>query len=364
MKLRLIDAGIVSGLRSQSIYHGLGYAQKPNTTNTIVLVTPETPYMCIGFFQDAENELDINYCKQNQLPIIRRETGGGAVYIDSGQLFVQWIFQQSSLPKRVDKRFELFVKPLIETYKFFGIDAYYHPINDVHIDGKKIVGTGAATIGESQVMTGNFLFDFDYSAMINSIHVPNSDFRDSVTKNLKKYLTNINRELVSPPKREEVRDVYIQKCEEIFGLKVEFGNFTDIELMEIEKTENKFLKESWLFQIVKRPSKDKLFKIHLGAWIGYMNHSFNKGSLNALITMKDNCIEEIKLKIISQETLNYSIENIENNLIGVKMERELINEKVKAIVKSDVCKEWVECIYKIKKLQLQQSGHGTMARSN
>ena len=364
MKLRLIDAGTVSGIRSQSIYHGLGYAQKSNTPDTIVLVTPGTPYMCVGFFQDVKNELNLKYCNENQLPIIRRETGGGAVYIDSGQLFVQWIFQESSLPKRVDKRFELFVKPLIETYKFFGIDAYYHPINDVHVKGKKIVGTGAATIGEAQVVTGNFLFDFDYPTMINSIHVPNSDFRGSVAKNLNKYLTNINRELVSPPERKEVRNIYVQKCEEILGLKIELGNFTDIELREIEKIENKFLKETWIFQTIRKPSVDKLFKVHLGVWIGYMNHEFDKGSLNALITMKDDCIEEIKLKITSLETLNYSIENLENNLIGVKMERELISEKVNDIDKSDVCKEWVECIYKIKKLQLQQSGHGTMARSN
>ena len=72
MNIRFIDAGTVSGLRSQSIYHGLGYAQKPDSPNTIVVVTPETPYMCIGFFQDLENELDINYCKKNDLPIIRR----------------------------------------------------------------------------------------------------------------------------------------------------------------------------------------------------------------------------------------------------------------------------------------------------
>ena len=73
MKIRFIDAGVVSGIRSQSIYHGLGYAQKLSTPDTIVLTTPETPYVCIGFFKDPENELDINYCRKKQLPIIRRE---------------------------------------------------------------------------------------------------------------------------------------------------------------------------------------------------------------------------------------------------------------------------------------------------
>ena len=364
MNIRFIDAGIVSGLRSQSIYHALGYAQKPFTLNTIVLVTPETPYMCIGFFQDAENELDINYCKRNQIPIIRRETGGGAVYIDDGQLFVQWIFQQSSLPRRVDKRFELFVKPLIETYKFFGIDAYYHPINDVHVDGKKIVGTGAGTIGEAQIVTGNFLFDFDYTTMLNSINSPTKDFRDMIDKNLNYYLTTIKRELGKAPERNEVIQVYRKKCEEILGVKCELGSFTEEELMKIEQIGNKFLEESWLYQNKRKRSKNKLFKIHLGVWIGYINHEFDDGSMSALITMKDDYITEIKLKANNIERSNYSIQELENSLIGVKMDWELIKQKVKSKVGGIHNNEWVECIYKMKELQLQQTGHGTMARSN
>ncbi|NJN42021.1 MAG: lipoate--protein ligase family protein [Flammeovirgaceae bacterium] len=108
MPIRWIDAGKVSALRSQSIYHGLGYAQKDGTENTIVLATPESPYMCIGHFQDARNELDLEFCKKQNLPIIRRETGGGTVYIDSDQLFVQWIFQRGYLPPKVEHRFQFF----------------------------------------------------------------------------------------------------------------------------------------------------------------------------------------------------------------------------------------------------------------
>jgi len=364
MNIRFIDAGTVSGLRSQSIYHALGYAQQPVTRNTIVLVTPETPYMCIGFFQDTENELDINYCRKNQIPIIRRETGGGAVYIDDGQLFVQWIFQQSSLPRRVDKRFELFVKPLIETYKFFGIDAYYHPINDVHVDGKKIVGTGAGTIGEAQIITGNFLFDFDYTTMLNSINTPTQDFREAIAKNLNDYLTNIKRELEIVPERNEVIRVYREKCEEILGVKSESGSFTHEELMKIEQVGNRFIEESWLYQTKRKPSKDKLFKIHLGVWIGYINHEFDDSIMRALITMKDNYITEIKLTANNIERSNYSVQELQNSLIGVKMERELLEKKVRSKVGGTHYKEWVECIYKMKELQLQQTGHGTMARSN
>jgi lipoate-protein ligase A len=364
MNIRLIDAGVVSGLRSQSIYHGLGYAQQSKTPDTIVLTTPETPYICIGYFQDPENELDINYCRNNHLPIIRRETGGGAVYIDNGQLFVQWIFQQESLPRRVDKRFQLFIEPLVETYKFFGINAYFYPINDVHVAGKKIVGTGAGTIGEAQIVTGNFLFDFNYATMLNAIKVPSEDFREAVAKNLNNFITNMKRELGQLPERDAVIHIYKLKCEEILGLKIELGDFTDSELMMMEKIEKKFVKDSWLYEIKKEPSENKLIKIHLGIWIGDINFDMDIGSINALVTIKDDFITEIKLTLNGLTTPDYSIRELENNLLGVKMDRALIAPKVKAVVGEHLIEEWVECIYKVKELQLRQSGYGTLERSN
>jgi len=364
MKIRFIDAGTVSGLRSQTIYHGLGYAQQPDTPDTIVLATPGTPYMCIGFFQDLENELDVNYCRTKQLPVIRRETGGGAVYIDKGQLFVQWIFQQSSLPRRVDHRFQLFVKPIIETYKFFGINAYYHPINDVHVGGRKIVGTGAGTIGEAEVVTGNFLFDFDYETMISAVNLPSEDFRSAVRRNMKQYLTTMNQELEQFPERNEVIRVYRQKCEEILGLATESGSFTDRELKAMESLEEKFIKDDWLYQN-KRPSgKDKLFKVHLGVWIGQMFHDVENGNLSALITVVDNHISEIKLTATDFSMSNEALTGIEAELKGVVMDPVLIKARLEMLSDENHKLNWTTCIYKMKELIMQQTGNGQVARGN
>jgi len=364
MSLRFIDAGTVSGLRSQTIYHGLGYTQTPDTPDTIVLATPGTPYMCIGYFQDLENELDINYCRTKGLPVIRRETGGGAVYIDQDQLFVQWIFQQSSLPRRVDQRFQLFVKPLIETYKFFGINAYYHPINDVHVGGRKIVGTGAGTIGEGEVVTGNFLFDFNYDIMIDAIKVPTDDFRSAVGRNLPKYLTTMKEELEEVPERSEVIRIYLQKCEEILGLAIELGSFTDEEIRQMGVLEEKFIEEKWLYQTKRKLAKNKLFKIHLGVWIGQVSHDVEEGALSALITMKDSHITEIKLETIGFAISEYSLLDLESELVGVLIEPDVLAQKINMVCDGYFQEEWLECIYMMKVLQMQQTGNGEVARSN
>ena len=364
MHIRFIDAGTVSGLRSQSIYHGLGYAQTPSTPDTIVLATPGDPYMCIGFFQDLENELDLNYCRQKQLPVIRRETGGGAVYIDQGQLFVQWVFQQSSLPRRVDQRFQLFVKPLIETYKFFGINAYYHPINDVHVDGKKIVGTGAATIGNGEVVTGNFLFDFDYQTMIDAINVPDADFREAVRRNMQHYLTTMRLELPALPAREEVIEVYRQQCAAILGTAVVAGDFTGDELRQMAAVEEKFQQEDWLFQTQRPRPQDKLFKIHLGLWIGQCRSEIDGGTIQALVTMKDDEITEITLSATRRGLTEAPLPAIEQSLLGLPMDKQLISRQLAPLVANRYLPAWAEVIYRVKELQRQQTGNGTLARHN
>ena len=77
--MRFIDVGTVSPLRSQSVYHGLAYARTEATPDTIVIARPAEAYVCIGFHQDLEHEVELNFCRARGLSVLRRETGGGAV---------------------------------------------------------------------------------------------------------------------------------------------------------------------------------------------------------------------------------------------------------------------------------------------
>jgi len=97
--LRLLDLGMVSAARSQAVYHGLAEAMTDDTT--LVLLTPETPYFCVGYHQDLDAALDTAHCRKVGFPIIRRQLGGGAVYLDSNQLFYQLIVHRSRAPLTV-----------------------------------------------------------------------------------------------------------------------------------------------------------------------------------------------------------------------------------------------------------------------
>ncbi len=246
MAIRLINAGLVSPLRSQTIYHGLAYARCTDTPDTIVLATPAEPYVCIGFHQDLEAEIDLSFCEEQNLPVLRRETGGGAVYLDKDQLFVQWVMAPERLPLRIEARFQVFTRPLVDTYRELGLEAYFRPTNDVHVNGRKIVGTGAAHIGNAEVLVGNLIFDFDTEVMARVLRAPSAAFRDQVRKSLQVYMTSLRRELGYVPDPRQVAGIYLRKCEHALDTELVPGELTDAEFAAIETVERRFKSESFL----------------------------------------------------------------------------------------------------------------------
>jgi lipoate-protein ligase A len=246
--IRLLDLGLVPPIRSQTIYHAVAYALDENSPDTIILVAPTDPYVCIGFHQELEKEVDVEYCRAHGLPMVRREVGGGAVYLDRDQVFAQWIFQRDTLPADVGERFALYVKPLVATYQALGIPANYRPINDVHVQGKKIGGTGAAQMGLAEVVVGSLMFDFDFDLMARVLKVPSDKMRDKIFQSLNEYMTTMTRQLGYTPDRDAVVKVYLDQVQAALGRRIVHGEPTSHELALAEELDRQFVTDEWLSQ--------------------------------------------------------------------------------------------------------------------
>lgn len=311
MTVRLIEAGTVPYLRSQTIYHGLAYARTENAPDTVVLATPGEPYVCIGFHQDLEHELDVEYCRQRGLPVVRRETGGGAVYLDSDQLFVQWVMGPASLPARPEDRFELFAQPLVATYRDFGIDARFRPINDIHVGGRKITGTGAARIGQAEVVVGNFLFAFDTGTMAQILRAPSAAFREQVARSLRSYMTTMRVELGSTPDSAEVAACYRRHCAAALGTELEAGELTAGEHEAIERVERRFRSPDFVHQPggLRRPG----VKIHEDVYVA----ESTSPTLRVTARLHAGRIEDVAL---FSDHGNGSLTDLEKALRGVELQ--------------------------------------------
>ena len=198
----LYQLGTVSWQDSQLLYHALPRLQREG----LILLSPGSPYVCLGYFQDAVQEVNLDTCRQRNIPVFRREVGGGAVYLDGEQLFYQLVIHRDNplVPAGWERFYRRFLQAPIAAYQALGIPAEYRPVNDIVAHGRKISGNGAAEIGEYIVLVGNLIADFDYETMIQVLQVPDEKFRDKVYQTLQDNLSTIRRELGSVPCHEEL----------------------------------------------------------------------------------------------------------------------------------------------------------------
>ncbi len=178
---------------SQLAYHALAQLGREG----LILVSPATHYVCVGYHQDARQEVDLDFCKRHGIPVFRRQVGGGAVYLDGDQLFFQIVLRLNSelVPMKKETFYRKFLQPVIDVYRRIGIPAHFKSINDVVAGSAKISGTGAGEIGDCVVFVGNLIVDFNYKIMSRVLKVPDEKFRDTVHRTIEANLTTIHREL-------------------------------------------------------------------------------------------------------------------------------------------------------------------------
>ena len=337
-KVRLIDFHEVSPVRSQTVYHAAGYALTEESPDTIILVSSNQPYVCIGYHQDLEKEVDLGYCQAHSLPVMRREVGGGAVYLDDGQMFTQWVFRRGQLPQALDERFKLYVQPLVETYRELGIEAYHRPINDIHVAGKKIGGTGAAQMGQSEIVVGSLMFDFDKATMAKVLKVSSEKMRDKIFESLEQYMTTMREQLGQRPDRQTVKDLYIQKCEEALGVEIYEGEWTEAEeAMAADREEarlhaaaaeidDRFLSSEWLYQ--KGGLRQVGVKIHEDVRVVEAALKAPGGLIRVTVRLREGHIDDLALSGDFTLLPSFAIGSLEQATRGLRATQEALRARL------------------------------------
>ena len=297
-EVRIIDFGNVSYLDSQAIYHTVAHSFDENTPDTITIMNPIQTYACIGFFQELEKEIDVEFCNNNNIPVIRREIGGGAVLLDNNQIFFHFIFNKLKVTRDVAKIYSIFLEPVVNTYVKLGLNVCHRPINDLQIDGKKIGGTGAAEIGNSTVVVGSFMLDFNYELMPQILKVPSEKFRDKVYQNVKDYVTTIKKEFgiigQALPSREKIIETFLDEVSSCFNVELfsknSLANYEKEKLLEIRKL---LLDENWL----KRKGKFSSQKVKITTDVNILegNYKSTGGLIRITATLLGKKLKEIDI---------------------------------------------------------------------
>ena len=176
--VRLIRAGRIEPGLTQGLYHCLAKGMTESSDDTVILCSPSSPYLCIGYHQVLDSVLDSEVCEDLNLPIMRRFLGGGTTFLDCNQIFYQCIFHHSRVPWRADKVSQMMLAAPVRVLNRMGLRGRLRAVNEVEAKSLRIAGIGGGRVGEAMVVVGNLLLDFDYSLMSSVWKVPDQPFRN------------------------------------------------------------------------------------------------------------------------------------------------------------------------------------------
>ena len=220
---RLIDSGDLDPLMAQNFWEALAVAvDRGLSPNTVHLCRPSSYAVIVGYNQNLEKDVDLEFCRQNGIPVYRRIQGGGAMYHGPGELWYQFAFKHTSaIPKDLRQAFERILSATsIYVYKKLGLNVRYKPINDVVVfpSQKKIGACAAATVGDTWLFGGNLIMDLDFDRMVRIVKVPDEKFRDKLAKSIREWVTTLRLELGEVPPLSKLKEL-LNIVDQILSLK-------------------------------------------------------------------------------------------------------------------------------------------------
>lgn len=170
---RVIETGLRGGRANIAFDQALIEARKEGQVPDTIRFLRFRPSALIGIHQILSDEVKVDYCKQHNVEIVRRITGGGGLYFDEGQIGWELVCDRSALgsltlsevTRRICEAAALGLNKL-------GVPACYRPRNDLEVDGRKISGTGGFFDGSLLLYQGTLLVDFDPAKMVACLNVP------------------------------------------------------------------------------------------------------------------------------------------------------------------------------------------------
>lgn len=204
--------------------------QKLTDIDEIFILWINEPAIIIGRHQNTIQEINKEFIDKNGIHVVRRLSGGGAVYHDLNNLNYTII---SNNTQEAAFDFQTFSKPVIDTLAKLGVKAEFTGRNDLEINGQKFAGNAQAYYKGRMMHHGCLLFDVDMSVLGQALKVSKDKIESKGIKSVRARVTNIVDHLSDKITVQEFSDAILAQMKEEYPEMDEYV-LSDAELSEIQ----------------------------------------------------------------------------------------------------------------------------------
>jgi len=250
---RVIDSGLRPAAQNIALNRALLEARRAEEIPSTLRFLRFAPCALLGCHQSAEQELNLDYCREQQIAVQRRITGGGAIYVDDGQLGWELYLHRRDVGtasmQTISRRLCHAAATAISA---LGVDARYRPRNDVEVEGRKISGTGGVFDGDALLFQGTLLLEFDVEKMLRALRISAEKHSDKAVASARERVTSLKELLGRKLDSALVKRYLTEAFESEFGVEFSEGDLTLSEHKRFETALREIDHPDWV-NLVSRP---------------------------------------------------------------------------------------------------------------
>ena len=303
---------------------------------TVFLNIFDRDSITIGVNEDPTQVLDLDFCRKAGIEVRRRVNGGGAIYAGAGSIFICFYLPTTlpGVPTTAREAFPQVLGAVAETLRRrYGVPAAYRPLNDVEVDGRKLMPTSLKI--EDGVMTLRILINIvpmDVATAAKAIPLPPEKVKDKVHKDLSSRSTNLEREAGRSFTETELERLTREVTEDAFGVRdLPRQTLGEAELADAAALREHLSGDAWLFGKTEAVRFGEL----AGARVGRGRVKAPGGLIWTALKLRDDHVEAAIVNGDWHPRPTESIEWLERSLAGSPAEEAALAARVRAFLERD-----------------------------
>ncbi len=208
----------------------------------------------LGYHQEAERELRLDFCRQNGIEVNRRLTGGGALLFQASALGWELIAPQGHGPFSggFEAALARICRAAARAYSRLGLEAEFRPRNDIEVEGRKISGTGGFVLEGGALFQGTVLIKNEIERFLSALRVPVEKLQKREIESLMQRMAFVE-DLLGPLDIEVLKQAICEEFSQSLSLTLKPGQLDAGERAELEARLPYFQSDEWVY--LKSPAK-------------------------------------------------------------------------------------------------------------
>ena len=201
----------------------------------------------IGVFQGIGNEVNLDATQKDGVDVIRRLTGGGALYHDqASEVTYSLIAPTEMFPTNIIESYRTICDDVIYALSQLGIDATFSPINDILVNGRKISGNAQTRRNGILLQHGTILYSVDIDKMFTYLNVRDQKITEIFINNIQERVTSVLD--LTTASMDELKKALIMGFKR--NREIEFGDYSDLEKKHAQELiHDRFNNNIWTYRL-------------------------------------------------------------------------------------------------------------------